>query len=120
LPEVSRVSSIRKRLKLDLILDDLDGTISDSLEGANRVNGIVEDLKGFATFLLSYIVCIQTPSSLLRLLLPNSLSDKKTAGRCNLKIPYPPAPAGRRTVKVVPFPGSLSTVISPLWVLMMS
>ena len=50
LPEERRseIAKQRKALKVDLITDDLRGLISESLDGAERIKKIVQDLKGFS------------------------------------------------------------------------
>jgi len=50
LPEVriGEIAKQRKALKVDLITDDLRSLISESLDGAERIKKIVQDLKGFS------------------------------------------------------------------------
>jgi len=45
---LAQVAESRKRLKIDLVLDDMKDLISESLEGCDRVKNIVMDLKGFS------------------------------------------------------------------------
>ena len=45
---IKDVEEKRKELKLDFILNDLNSLLKESLEGADRVKFIVENLKGFA------------------------------------------------------------------------
>lgn len=42
------LAALRKRLKLDYVLGDLGGLLSESLEGTERVRRIVQDLKSFS------------------------------------------------------------------------
>lgn len=50
LPSESRsgIDQQRKNLKIDYIADDLRSLVKESLEGAERIKKIVQDLKGFA------------------------------------------------------------------------
>ncbi len=50
LPEIriGEIAKQRKALKVDIITDDLRSLISESLEGAERIKKIVQDLKGFS------------------------------------------------------------------------
>ena len=45
---LSNLNENRRRLKIDYITDDLINLIKESLEGADRVKKIVQDLKGFS------------------------------------------------------------------------
>lgn len=48
-PEVTlRIDERRKALKVDYVLDEFNAVLDESLEGAQRVNKIVLNLKGFA------------------------------------------------------------------------
>lgn len=44
----TELAEIKKKIKLDYILKDLDNLITESLEGAQRVSKIVQDLKSFS------------------------------------------------------------------------
>ncbi len=44
----NKVKELKKKLKIDIILDDLKDLIEESLEGAARVRKIVQDLKSFS------------------------------------------------------------------------
>ncbi len=47
--EVSEeVAELRKKLKLDYILEDIDGLINESIDGAERIKKIVQNLKSFS------------------------------------------------------------------------
>jgi len=49
LPELSKeLNEKRKKLKLDFILEDIDQLIEESLDGADRVKNIVQNLKSFS------------------------------------------------------------------------
>jgi signal transduction histidine kinase len=49
LPELSKeLNEKRKKLKLDFILEDIDQLIEESLDGADRVKKIVQNLKSFS------------------------------------------------------------------------
>ena len=41
--------ALKKKLRIDFILEDLDGLILDSLEGSTRIKSIVKDLKEFSS-----------------------------------------------------------------------
>lgn len=43
-----KLSALRKQLKIDYILDDIDHLVAESLEGAERMKKIVQDLKSFS------------------------------------------------------------------------
>ncbi|BCS53692.1 ATP-binding protein [Geobacter sp. SVR] len=45
---MERIRQLRQKLKVDPILDDIDQLIVESLDGATRVNRIVQDLKNFS------------------------------------------------------------------------
>ncbi|HEX9023801.1 MAG TPA: ATP-binding protein [Geobacteraceae bacterium] len=45
---MEKISEIKKKLKLDFIMQDIGGVIGESLDGASRVKGIVDNLRGFA------------------------------------------------------------------------
>lgn len=45
---VCRVRDARQTLKIDYVVHDVEGLIGETMEGANRVKEIVQDLKGFA------------------------------------------------------------------------
>jgi len=48
-PELaSHVAEQRRALKVDYLLDDFDAVLDESLEGADRVSRIVQNLKGFS------------------------------------------------------------------------
>jgi two-component system, NtrC family, sensor kinase len=46
--EMNKTEELRQQLKLDHILSDIDALITESLEGADRVKMIVQDLKSFS------------------------------------------------------------------------
>ena len=49
LPELSKeLNEKRKKLKLDFVLEDIDQLIEESLDGADRVKKIVQNLKSFS------------------------------------------------------------------------
>lgn len=91
---VERTSALKRKLKLDFILKDLDGIISESLDGANKVEGIVDNLKGFARLDeseekdASLNDCIENSLNMLRKDLADGVSLEKNYGalpdvRCN-------------------------------------
>jgi len=87
---VERMSALKKRLKLDFILNDLDGIIGESLDGANRVKGIVDDLKGFARLDesedkdVSINDCMESALNLLR----GTVDDRITLIKSYGTLPY--------------------------------
>ncbi len=46
---VQQITNLRKELKIDRLLQDIGPLIAGSLEGAERVSGIVEELRRFST-----------------------------------------------------------------------
>jgi len=47
-PLLTRIAQFKKDKKIDFILQDLNNLVDESLEGVNRVTGIVQDMKTFA------------------------------------------------------------------------
>ncbi len=45
---IDKVKNLRKKLKLDYVLEDLEQLIGESLDGADRVKKIVQNLKSFS------------------------------------------------------------------------
>jgi two-component system, NtrC family, sensor kinase len=45
---ITRLTDCRKRLKIDYALEDTDGMLAESLDGAERIRVIVENLKNFS------------------------------------------------------------------------
>jgi len=46
--EVARLKSLKKKIKLDFIVEDITDLIKESLDGADRVKKIVQNLKSFS------------------------------------------------------------------------
>jgi two-component system NtrC family sensor kinase len=46
--EIEKISSLKKRLKIDYVMSDSRQLIAESLDGAGRVRRIVQDLKSFS------------------------------------------------------------------------
>lgn len=47
-PSAEEIKQLRKKLKLDFILKDIDDLVNESLEGTNRIKEIVQNLKNFS------------------------------------------------------------------------
>ncbi len=47
-PDMAQIESLRQKLKVDYIISDVYELINESLDGANRVRRIVQDLKSFS------------------------------------------------------------------------
>lgn len=47
-PDTMEIGKLRQKLKVDYIISDVRELINESLDGANRVRGIVQDLKSFS------------------------------------------------------------------------
>jgi signal transduction histidine kinase len=47
-PDIAEIDILRQKLKVDYIISDLRELVNESLDGANRVQRIVQDLKSFS------------------------------------------------------------------------
>jgi two-component system NtrC family sensor kinase len=47
-PDIVEIDTLRQKLKVDYIISDLRELVNESLDGANRVRRIVQDLKSFS------------------------------------------------------------------------
>ena len=47
-PVITELEQLRQKLKVDYIISDLNELVKESLDGANRVRRIVQDLKSFS------------------------------------------------------------------------
>jgi signal transduction histidine kinase len=80
------ISALKRKLKVGFILKDLDGIISESLDGANRVKVIDENLKDFARLdeteekNASLNDCIESALNLLRSSFDDGVCLEKSYG----------------------------------------
>jgi len=95
-PEVSaRLEDARRRLKVDFIIDDTQKLIAESLEGADRVKTIVQNLKSFSRVdqaeakLFDVNECIETTLNIVWNELKYKATVKKEYGALPVTMCYP-------------------------------
>jgi two-component system, NtrC family, sensor kinase len=92
---LKELAEARKSLKIDYIMDDIGQLVSESLDGADRVRNIVQDLKSFSRVdeaeckLVNLIECLETTINMVRSELKYKVTLRKEYGEVPLTMCHP-------------------------------